>query len=268
MQASDDTILDEFFTDIQGTDMDSPQSKAFFQRIKATCPETVFHGVDVGHAYATMGKRYLDYLIEHDLADSPQYVLAEQSIQQGQKYYADQDHVYREAMLVQNCMREFDMLQNQDIMGIFGSLHIFLNVPVIDGTESMATQLQWRYGDQLSVTDLSFLSKELPALRIDTLLVAGKEYKAFYFGKQDLSTMFPDFLFREFWKLEDAYADFSQAEVTGDMLPFDNYPMNIELNQIYVIDYTYTDGSVERMVYRFDGYLWNGHPTTEQIVIL
>ncbi len=107
-----------------------------------------------------MGKRYLDYLIEHDLADSPQYVLAEQSIQQGKKYYADQDYAYRETMLVQNFMREFDML------------------------------------------------------------------------------------------------------------PFDNYPMNIELNQIYVIDYTYTDGFVERMMYRFDGYMWNGRPTTEQIVIL
>ena len=43
--------------------------------------------------------------------------------------------------------------------------------------------------------------------------------------------------------------------------------MLIETGQVFVIDYTKTDGSVERKYYRSDGYVWNGLPSTEQFII-
>lgn len=51
------------------------------------------------------------------------------------------------------------------------------------------------------------------------------------------------------------------------MLPCDNYPMLIEDEQVFVMDYTYIDGSVERGYYRYDGYVWNDRPTTEEFTI-
>lgn len=43
--------------------------------------------------------------------------------------------------------------------------------------------------------------------------------------------------------------------------------MKIETGQIFVIDYTMTDGSVIRKYYRFDGYEWNGAPTTQEFTV-
>ncbi|MBU5427595.1 hypothetical protein KQI41_14495 [Tissierella pigra] len=48
---------------------------------------------------------------------------------------------------------------------------------------------------------------------------------------------------------------------------YDDYPMLIETGQVFVIDYTKTDGSVERLYYRSDGYIWNGLPSTENFTI-
>ena len=86
-------------------------------------------------------------------------------------------------------------------------------------------------------------------------------FKAAYFGKQDL-TGFQDYSFREFWRLEDAYEDFKSCKLTGDELPYDNYPMVIETGQVFVITYTRTDGSVMTLCYRSDGTEWQGKPST------
>ena len=45
------------------------------------------------------------------------------------------------------------------------------------------------------------------------------------------------------------------------------YPMVIEEKQIFVIDYTKTDGKVIRKYYRSNGHLWNNYPSTEEIII-
>ena len=75
-------------------------------------------------------------------------------------------------------------------------------------------------------------------------------------------TGFQDYSFREFWRLEHAYDDFKDCELTSDNLPYSNYPMRIETGQVFVIDYTKTDGSVTRLYYRSDGDQWNGSPST------
>lgn len=59
-------------------------------------------------------------------------------------------------------------------------------------------------------------------------------------------TDFQDYVYREFWRLENAYDDFKDKPMAGDFLPNNNYPMLIETGQIFVIDYAKTDGSVVR----------------------
>ena len=105
------------------------------------------------------------------------------------------------------------------------------------------------------------------AYRVDTLQIKGKEYTASYFGKMDLSAIFPDYQYREFWRLENAYNDFKDCPTTGNVLPYNNYPMEIEKGQVFVIEYTKTDGSVIREYHRADGNTWQGSLVTEEFSI-
>lgn len=267
MKSDDNTILDEIFADIKGTAMDTPQNKEFLVKIKEECPDTIFHGIDVGHQYATTGNRYLEYLTENNLIDTQQFTLTQEAIEQGKKYYDENNLEYRENMLVENFKREFDNLENQNIMGIFGSVHTELNSYITENTANMVTQLIEYYGENIIAESLTYLAKEITPTKIDILTINKKDYEAEYFGEQDLSSMVPDFSHREFWKISDAFEDFSDAETTGNVLPLDNYPMNLELNQIYVIDYTKADGSVIREVHRYDGTEWNGKHATQQLDI-
>jgi len=263
MQADDDAILDALFSDWEGTSGHTPYALAFYQAIKRDCPETVFHGTDVGHQYDTTGARYLAYLAENDLTDSPAYALAEENIAQGIAYYKNKGNVYRENTMSENFIRAFDALNGASIMGIYGAAHTAL-----DGmdyqTQSvpcMANQLKARYGETVHTEDLSYLAKITTPERMDVITVAGKDYDAAYFGEYDLIG-FQNFKSRAFWRLENAYDDCNEKPTTGDVLPTNNYPMAIETGQVFVIDYTMTDGTVMRLYYRADGDMWNGMPST------
>ena len=70
MKEDSDELIDLFFEEIQGTQSGNEYYNEFFHEIKDRCPETVFHGTDVGHQYDTTGARYLKYLEDHDLAVS------------------------------------------------------------------------------------------------------------------------------------------------------------------------------------------------------
>lgn len=123
-----------------------------------------------------------------------------------------------------------------------------------------------RYGDSIHSEDLAWLAKEIEPQRIDTITVNEVGFKASYFVKQDL-TGFKNYSYREFWRLENAYEYFKDKKKTGDVLPYDNYPMLIETGQVFVIDLTKTDGTVERVYYQSSGYIWKGMPSTEEFKI-
>ncbi len=128
----------------------------------------------------------------------------------------------------------------------------------------ITNQLNAQYGEALQTKDLTLVDG---AYRVDTLQVQGKEYTASYFGKTDLSEIFPDYQYREFWRLESAYNDFKDCPTTDNVLPYNNYPMEIEKGQVFVIDYTKADGSVIREYHRADGNTWHGSPVTEEFRI-
>ena len=78
MKEDSDEIFDAWFEEIQGTQSGNKNCSDFYHQIKKECPETVFHGTDVGHQYDTTGPRYLEYLAQQGLADSDSYRLAKQ----------------------------------------------------------------------------------------------------------------------------------------------------------------------------------------------
>ena len=59
MQADNDRILMEVYADWKGSASYHQNVLDFYRGIKAACPETVFHGTDVGHQYNSTGYRYL-----------------------------------------------------------------------------------------------------------------------------------------------------------------------------------------------------------------
>jgi hypothetical protein len=105
------------------------------------------------------------------------------------------------------------------------------------------------------------------AIRADKITVNGKEYEALYFGEQDISS-WGYYEKREFWRLENACDDFKDKERTSNVLPYSNYPMNIETGQAFAIDYTKKDGSVERYYYISDGTVWEDKPSTRMFWIV
>lgn len=269
MKAEDDTILEELFQDWEGTAIDTPQEKAFYQKIKQNCPDTIFHGTDVGHQYNTTGKRYMEYLLSSDSDKSEECTLCQEAIDQGQYYYEQSDSVYRENKMVENFIREYSKLNGTDIMGIYGSGHT--SIEGLDyATQTipcMANQLKQQYGELVSTKDLTMYAYDIDPIRIETMQVGGKTYQALYYGKQDLSEIFPQYQCREFWRLENAYDDFKDNVLTGEYLPYPNYIMLVEEQQVFVIDYTSADGSVERQYFRSDGNSWEGTDTTERFVV-
>ena len=48
----------------EGTYASGAETLDFYRTVKEGCPETVFHGTDVGHQYDSTGARYRDYLEE------------------------------------------------------------------------------------------------------------------------------------------------------------------------------------------------------------
>ncbi len=201
MSEDDNDILDEFFNDIQGTAIDTKETKEFFINIKESCPETIFHGIDVGHQYHSTGARYLEYLNENNMQDSEAFTLTNEAIAQGEQYYSSGNAEYRENMLVENFKREFDKLKNQDIMGIFGAFHTDFNTYVSENTPNMTIQLIEYYGENIIAESLTYLTLRTKPISTETLTINNKEYKADYYGEQDLSALFPDYSVRKFWKL-------------------------------------------------------------------
>ena len=264
MQAEGEEILDAIHEDAVGTQAYAPEVKEFYRQIKETCPETIFHGTDVGHQYNTTGARFLAYLEDNGLQETEQYALTQQAIEQGRTYYETRDHAYRENKMVENFIRTFDSLQGERIMGIYGSAHILLNAKVDQHTDRMAAQLYERYGDVWIISDLQKVSA---SRRPATIKVGDKSYQAAYFGQQDFSKSQEVCTYRDFRRLEDAYQDFKDYPTTGEILPCSDYPMKVEEGQVFAVDYIQRDGTVQRRFYRADGTEQQGRPVTVEIFV-
>ncbi|MGM9968917.1 MAG: hypothetical protein ACI35S_00805 [Anaeroplasma sp.] len=143
MKENDDEILNQIYTDIDGTASHTEDYLFFLRTIKMNYTETIFHGTDVGHQYMTTGARYLDYLESLGMEDSEKYELASNCIAQGEHFYGmDATDPYREQMMVENFIAQYERIGQKEVMGIYGSYHINPN-----DSELMAGQIKEKYGD-------------------------------------------------------------------------------------------------------------------------
>lgn len=267
MKEDNDKILDFVFNSWKGTASYTPDVYSFMKKLKEQCPDTVFHGTDVGHQYNSVGKAYLNYLEKNNLKDSKEYNLTKEIIQQGQYFYKNKDDLYRENKMAENFIREFDLLKGNSIMGIYGAAHVGISdLNYRNSGPSMANQLNKHYKDMIVSENLVSLTKLTNPIKTESIILNNKSYKALYFGKQNLPN-FPEYEYREFWRIESSYDDFKNNEKTGDVLPFSDYPIIVEKHQVFIIDYKKVDGTTIRMYYRSDGNLWDDLPTTEEFKI-
>lgn len=103
MQADNDRILMEVYTDWKGSASYHQNVLDFYRGIKEACPETVFHGTDVGHQYGSTGYRYLKLLRSEGKRDTEEYRLASENIDQGLEFYRTQDGEFRENARRRTC---------------------------------------------------------------------------------------------------------------------------------------------------------------------
>lgn len=278
MQSENNDILDALFDDLNGTFAGNDNTRSFFLKIKESCPETIFHGTDIGHTYNTTGARYLKYLEDNNLTDTEKYTRTMEAINQGKYYYENnKDPVYRENTMTQNFILEFETLNGTSVMGIYGSAHT--NPQGMDyytqSVPCMANQLSSTYGEVVICKNIIDMLPDKednnPPIRTDKIEIDGKEFEASYFGKQDLSALFPDYQFREFWRLEKAYEELRSCPVIQnpnyDYLPFSDYPMSVEIGQVFLVKYTLTNGTTYQTVYRSDGAMYDGELATWAILV-
>jgi len=263
MQSDNDDILYEFFHNWDGAGT-LRYYVEFFRSIKREFPETIFHGINVTSGFCSQGRRFLQYLQDNNMHGTELYLLSLEAIKQGEHFCRYRDLEFRVTKMAENFIRAFDRLGDQNVMGIFGAEHtrlgFYREYEMRRDIPTLAKSLRERYGDSLHTTDLSWLRLVTDPIRQDIITINGVNYEASYFGTD--FNAFGNIVSRSFWRLENAYDDFSGNPSNGDFLPFDNYPMLIELNQVFFVDATLTDGSVLRLFFRSDGEYWLDMPLT------
>ncbi|MBQ7873724.1 MAG: hypothetical protein IJ306_00985, partial [Oscillospiraceae bacterium] len=221
MQSEDDTILDELRNDLVGTFAYAESNWEFFRLIKENCPETVFHGNDVGHQYKTIGARYLEYLEDTGMKNSEEYKIALENIEQGRIYYEvynqiesgrySDDYNYREEKMAENFIREFDSLKGESVMGIYGGSHSYIdgvNTATDNTSPCMANMIHQHYGDTVTMHSTQINELIDSPIHIETISVNGNDYEASYYGSCYVATMYEKYEYFYFWRLENAYEDF------------------------------------------------------------
>ena len=254
LQANDDEILNQLFKEWNGSLAGSDYAKEFYKKIKKECPETIFHGTDIGHCYDTIGQKFLEYLEENGKKDTEQYQLAKENIEQGKYYYAQEDDVYRENKMAENFVREFESLKNESIVGIYGSAHVDPESLNYSGTvDSMAKQLKAKYKDKIVSEKLQVFAFREPK-GVETVEINGKKYKASYFPIEEAKEIMTGITWLEFWRIENAYDDFKDKEINGeDWMLTNSYPAKIEGKEIWIMKGEGEDGIIEERYYRYDG---------------
>jgi|GEM_PF-2925920 len=100
-----------------------------------------------------------------------------------------------------------------------------------------------------------------------TMNIGGTTYNVTFLGEMELNLPNVDFVSRTFYRVENAYNDFSGNPTTGNVLPFDNFPVAVDVNQVFAVVYVRADGSTETQFYRSSGLVWNDRPSTEEFLL-
>ena len=185
-------------------------------------------------------------------------------IRQGKTYYQTQDNAFRENQMAANLISAFEALPDgTSIMVITGSAHSNLyGMDVIGTVPCLANQLRQAYGRALTAWNYSAALDYTRSGQTASIRMNGQLYSVVCLADQDLSALLPGYRSRTFWLVSDAYEAVKNLPLTGDVLPYNNYPYPVQPGQVFVLDYALSDGSALRLFYRADGTSYQGAPTT------
>ncbi|MDO5714730.1 MAG: hypothetical protein Q4Q07_09890 [Tissierellia bacterium] len=266
MNADNDEILNQLYANCKGTFAYHPDVLKFYKNIKKKCPETIFHGTDIGHQYDTSGKEYLKYLESQGMEHSREYQLAMENIQEGKEYYTHLDEEYREKVLVKNFIREYEALGEEKIMGIYGAFHVMKESNLeIKGKEKMIESLEKKYGDVIYVKDLTQTAYQEENLKKEKIKIGDITYQRYYMGKiegfDDVNIEYGDL-----WKLESkAYDDFKDKKQGDIYIFYKALPFTVKEKEIYILDYQLKRGGRVRLFFRSNETKKNGEYVLQEV---
>lgn len=256
IKSASDDILSELFS--EKTSGNSEFDRKFFKDIKAFCPETIFHGTDIGHAFNTTGKRYLETVSP----DSEEYRIAAENIEQGQKYYrtwqnsangeySDMEGI-REKAISENFIREFDSVCC-DIVGFYGDAHVFSEETGTFGIEeNMCSIIKKHYGDSIAIAP-EFIKNLINPLFCTEIFINGNNYIAENFGK--VYTPFDKTCeYIEIFRIADPEHDFERYIKKDNFIPQALYPCIINSNDVFLINSLKDNKIVLKQIFICDGF--------------
>lgn len=242
MQSDNDELLEQIRKECIGTFGASSTYNEFYKKIKRECPETIFHGTDVGHQYDTTGERYLDYLEEKGQADSEKYKRAQEVMKQGEVLYSSSEEegmAYREKKMAENFIWEYEKLKGESIMGIYGGAHVEME-QVDYGTglmDNMALRLQEKYQEKLVIEDLTDMPYESDIQPKEVIEINGKQYRASYVGYTNTviegkynSTM-------SIYILKEGQEDFENMPMGEPISARDALKLDVNYGMIYALEF-------------------------------
>jgi hypothetical protein len=259
MQEDSDEILEE----IIGSNFDLDAVHNFFRAIKETCPDTVFHGVDVsGYKSTHAGYVYRDYLEANNLSDSELYKLNEKAIEDVIHYTKTSDGAFREQRMYENFIREFNQL-NESVMAIFGNGHISYDQVTTEGLTytSLAKLLSDHFDDRVLRTDLSYalltdLLKE--AISYDEMTIGDKTYQVAFYGRNEF-TGSDMILSYDYYRVIDAFEDFKDNHQLDTVIYPYHYPMKLSDQEVYLTVAHLKDQTTMNYYAITNGFYEKGH---------
>ncbi len=271
MHVDSDDILEEVFADLTGTAACSPQMMDFFRRIKKDYPETIFHSTDIGHQYASTGARYVKKLEDEGKKDTEEYKRAVENNESGEKFYAIGNYEtiesanFREQKMVEYFIKEYEALSDEFVMGIYGWGHMEIeSTHCYCGSDpQLVNQLIDKYGDLVQVEGMTWIDP----VSTEKVVINGKEYDAEYYGEFDISAYGLDIEKYRIWKIDNAYEDLKNSPSYDDYFYVCDCPFKVQDNEIYLIEYIYFGGEIERIAYKSDIVDYDGSPALHGISV-
>ena len=240
MQSDSDELLEQLRKERIGSFGASSIYKEFYKKIKRECPETIFHGTDVGHQYDTTGERYLDYLEEKGQEESEKYKRAREVMKQGQEYYMDTDKdVYREKKMAENFIWEYEKLKGESVMGIYGGAHVELTQADY-GTglmDNMALQLREKYREKLVIEDLWDTPYESDIQAKEVIEINGKQLRASYVGNTITVIEGKYYSTVTIYKVKEGQEDFENMPMGEPISATDELKLDVNYGTVYALEF-------------------------------
>ena len=238
MKAKDDKLLDLVYSNLNHTAAGkNPAYKTFLQEVKATCPETIFAGIDVEHQQASTGQEALKYLEAHG-GTAEQKALLLHGLGQGQQYLAlqsqgleDKAKAYREEQLTANMVTLRERLGEADLMVILGYLH--LEPQIADGLSTVTARLRSLWGNDLQTVWASQI--QMPEEQV-VLSWDGQKTTAQRYPTTPVPSLFGGQAKRTFYSLADA-TPHGELPYGPDELTAHNFPYPLQPNTMHLIRY-------------------------------